>query len=491
MKKILLLFIVLFQVFFLAPLAYSYNARISQIDKSKFPEIQLYVPFTDSNGNHIQSLSAENFSVKEEGKKVKIEKFVGSNFEQPITTILIIDRSGSMAGNKLSSAKQAAITFIDLLREQDESGIVFFSDSIDKSQITNNKTTLINTISSLQAGGRTTFYDATYEALQMLESVKGRKSIIALTDGMDNRSRYSAGKVIAKAKELNIPIYTIGLGAKGTQTNEGIDEESLKKIAEDTGGAYFYAPTYEELKELYTKILNQIMNEYCISYTSIRPTLDGTRREVEVTVDYQGIKNIVKGAYAVSGIIGRTSFRNIWLIFFPFLSLLVFLLSLPKFLLLRKKRFISEKETVTKPQKVIEKKASSASRVPENEGLGIAKKTLEETKKQPTSKVIAKLFPLNIPNQPPYAITKDITAIGSARENDIVLNDQSISPYPAKLAFEKRILFVYTLSEEGDIFVNFRNIPDQEHRVIKRNALKNNSLLRIGKILFKIGGSAE
>ena len=72
MKKIVLLLIVLFQVFFLAPLAYSYSARISQIDKSKFPEIQLYVSITDSNGNPVQSLSAENFSVKEEGKEVKM-----------------------------------------------------------------------------------------------------------------------------------------------------------------------------------------------------------------------------------------------------------------------------------------------------------------------------------------------------------------------------------------------------------------------------------
>ena len=219
------------------------------------------------------------------------------------------------------------------------------------------------------------------------------------------------------------------------------------------------------------------MNEYYISYTSIRPTLDGTRREVEVTVDYQGIKNIVKGAYAVSGIIGRPSFRNIWLIFFPFLSLLVFLLFLPKILLSRKGKFIPAKEAVIKPQKVIETKKSNTSGLPENKRLGVAKKTLEETK----LKVIAMLVPLNVPNQPPYAITKDITTIGSAADNDIVLNEQSVSPYHAKLTFEKGILFVYPLSEEGDIFVNFRNILGQEHKVTKRNALKNNSLLKIGR----------
>jgi len=482
MKKIVLLLIVLFQVFFLAPLAYSYSARISQIDKSKFPEIQLYVSITDSNGNPVQSLSAENFSVKEEGKEVKIEKFVGSNLEQPITTILIIDRSGSMAGNKLSSAKQAAITFIDLLREQDESGIISFSDSIDKTQITNNKTTLINTISSLQAGGRTAFYDATYEALQILEPVEGRKSIIALTDGMDNRSRYSAGKVIAKAKELNIPIYTIGLGAKGTLSNEGIDEESLKKIAEDTGGAYFYSPSYEELKELYTKILNQIMNEYYISYASIRPTLDGTRREVEVTVDYQGIKNIVNGAYAVSGIIGKPSFRNIWLIFFPFLSLLLFLLFLPKILLSRKKRFISEKETVTKPQKVIEKKISSASGVPKNEGLGVAKKTLEETKKQPTSKVIAKLISQDTPSFGEFNIEKEITTIGSDDNNDIVLRHHSISPRHALIKLEKGILKVIDLDSGRGTYIKIaaKNVK------ISESILKEGNIIILGSLTFRI-----
>jgi VWFA-related protein len=482
MKKMLLLFIILFQVFFLALLAYSYSIRISQIDKSKFPEIQLYVSFTDSYGNPIQSLSAENFSVKEEGKEVKIEKFVGSNLEQPITTILVIDRSGSMAGDKLSSAKQAAVTFIDLLREQDESGIVSFSDSIDKSQITNNKTTLINTISSLQAGGRTAFYNATYEALQMLESVKGRKSIIALTDGMDNRSRYSAGKVIAKAKELNIPIYTIGLGARGALSNEGIDEESLKKIAEDTGGDYFYAPTYEELKELYIKILNQVMNEYYISYTSVRPTLDGTRREVEVTVDYQGIKNIIKGAYAVSGIIGRPSFRNIWLIFFPFLSLLLFLLLLPKIFLSRKKKFITEKEITEKPQKVIEKKESSTSGVPENKESEVVKKTLEEPKKFPTSKIIAKLISLDKPSLGGFNIDKEVTTIGSDNNNDIVLKSRHISSKHALIKCNEGVLRIIDLNSESGTYIKIAGKKVK----ISESILKDENVIILGNLTFQV-----
>ena len=482
MKKILFLFIILFEVFFLAPLAYSYSIRISQIDKSKFPEIQLYISFTDSSGNPVQSLSAENFLVKEEGKEVKIQKFFGSNLEQPITTILVIDRSGSMEGNKLTSAKYAAITFINLLREQDESGIISFSDSIDKTQITNNKTVLTNKIISLQAGGKTAFYDATYEALQMLEPIKGRKSIIALTDGMDNKSRYTASKVITKAKELNIPIYTIGLGTKGTQTNEGIDEECLKKIAEDTGGSYFYAPTYEELKELYIKILNQIMNEYYISYTSVRPTLDGTRRNVEITINYQGVMNITRGTYSVSGIIGKPSFKNIWLIFFTFLSFLLFLLYLPKILLLKKKSTIPETERVVKSQKVIDEKVLSTSKVPENKESEVVKKTSEEPQKSPTSRVIAKLISLDKPSLGWFNIDKEVITIGSDNNNDIVLKSPQISPKHALIKFNEGVLKIIDLNSESGTYIKIA----EKNVKISESILKDGNVIILGNLTFQV-----
>ncbi len=118
------------------------------------------------------------------------------------------------------------------------------------------------------------------EAVNQCNTQSGRKAIISLTDGESNAHTISLDNCIASAQSAGLPVFTIGLGSS-------IDRASLQRIAAETGGQYFEAPTAAELEYIYRLISQQIQNQYKITYTTSNPACDGTLRNVNVLVNYQ------------------------------------------------------------------------------------------------------------------------------------------------------------------------------------------------------------
>ncbi|HEY7600615.1 MAG TPA: zinc-ribbon domain-containing protein, partial [Candidatus Limnocylindrales bacterium] len=131
----------------------------------------------------------------------------------------------------------------------------------------------------------------------------GRRALLLLTDGRDMRatgdptpaSRATLGQAIQAATADGISVQTIGLGDRDTDDlRSGIDETLLKRIADETGGAYFYAPGADQLSDLYRRLSANMQQEYVITYRSPRPFYDGTRRDIRVSV---GGAPAASGAY--------------------------------------------------------------------------------------------------------------------------------------------------------------------------------------------------
>jgi len=80
---------------------------------------------------------------------------------------------------------------------------------------------------------------------------------------------------VASAAEINVPIYTIGLGAE-------VDTEVLRSLAEGSGGRYFFSPSAAELEGLYRQIVTQLEGQYRISYKTNITELDGSWHRVVV-----------------------------------------------------------------------------------------------------------------------------------------------------------------------------------------------------------------
>src|SRR3954463_5382008 len=87
-------------------------ARVTQVDTARYPDVMLYVGVTGADGKPVGGLAAKDFAVTEDGQPVKIDDFAGG--AGPISTVLVIDRSGSMEENdKIDGAQDAARAFVE------------------------------------------------------------------------------------------------------------------------------------------------------------------------------------------------------------------------------------------------------------------------------------------------------------------------------------------------------------------------------------------
>lgn len=297
------------------------QAKLTWIDSaSRFPEIDLHVLVLDGADEPIKNLSSAAFEVTEDDIPVDIIAFAGAG-EQTVTAILVLDRSGSMEReNKMAGAREAALTFVEMMRvDKDQVGLITFDERVETSQqLTSDKAALEVAIQGVVPHGDTAYYDAVYEAINQLTTATGRRVVIALTDGKDNSSRRSRETTIQYAVDNHIPLYTIGLGRRE------IDKRGLREMAERTGGEFHQAPSASELAALYGRMGLELRNEYVLGYTSPTAKLDGTRRDVMVTVEHPGATVSTVGDYTVGGILAPTI--NWPLFAFLLLGLLLLLL---------------------------------------------------------------------------------------------------------------------------------------------------------------------
>src|SRR5262249_21745508 len=150
------------------------------------------------------------------GTPVTISGFVGPNQLAPLVSVLVLDCSGSMAGEKMQALKAAAYAYVMLLKPGDQTAIVPFSNRIQGIiGPTSDQLTLSGGLQSLMPGGQTAFFDALDRALEMLAGIRGRRAVLAMTDGIDNASWKSEADVIDYSRRLGVPIYVIGLGEAG------------------------------------------------------------------------------------------------------------------------------------------------------------------------------------------------------------------------------------------------------------------------------------
>jgi Mg-chelatase subunit ChlD len=194
---------------------------------------------------------------------------------QNVTSVLVLDRSGSMMlkakadaeMSKLEALRVAAKEFVRLLPEADEefkhkvrTTILQFSDAVDVSIPTfiSSKARLDGTIDGLKAAGETALFDATYDAIAALEAEnpKGKKVVVALTDGIDNVSRRRPEEVIERAKKAKIPVYMLGFGQK----NE-LDAKVMTDIARATGGEFYQASDTRDLMKIFENLSVKIHDE--------------------------------------------------------------------------------------------------------------------------------------------------------------------------------------------------------------------------------------
>ncbi len=302
--------------------------RITQVDASRFPQVTVYVSATDASGEPL-AVDPENIQISENGQLMQSEHISGSGEIGPLTTLLVMDVSGSMYdGGKLTAAKAAAQTYVEQMRPTDQAGLLTFNTVVTYLQtITSDHTVLIQAINSLHPRGDTSMFDALYQATQILRDIPGRKAIIVLTDGLDNRSKQTADEVIQAIGAGGLSISTVGLGDPDKLgINSGLDEATLQSLAERAGGVYGYANNPETLRKVYERYGRALQSEYQITYTSPLKLRDGLSRALTVSL---GETVSTQAQYNPGGVLPEVPNSVSWTVFTVVLVGLVALLFIP------------------------------------------------------------------------------------------------------------------------------------------------------------------
>ena len=201
------------------------------------------------------------------------------------TVVLVLDVSGSMRAQdvdptRLAAAQNAARTFVDVLPEDFQVGVVSFSDAAEVlAQPSIDRELIERALGSLVADGGTAIGDALVEALALDPGLdrgeeragdKPLAAVILLSDGYQTAGGVQPLEAAAQADRQGLPVFTVALG-----TPEGVvevpgpggfpqiqrvppDPETLQAIAEATDGEFFEAPTEDDLRSIYEDLGRRI-----------------------------------------------------------------------------------------------------------------------------------------------------------------------------------------------------------------------------------------
>src|SRR3989442_7356841 len=190
--------------------------------------VAVYATVTNAQQRLVTDLSRDEFTIEDNGKRQDLTLF--SNDIQPITVIMLLDRSSSMRLN-FALEEQAAEAFVREMGPADKARIGSFSKAIqvDPLEFTSDREALLKILrNDLQGEGPTPLWNAVNTGIDKLLLEQGRRVVLVFTDGVDMPMNFSSHNkslkdVMKRAEEENVMVYAIGLAGENGMPSSGGD----------------------------------------------------------------------------------------------------------------------------------------------------------------------------------------------------------------------------------------------------------------------------
>jgi VWFA-related protein len=268
--------------------------------------VAVYATVTDKDGRLVPDLERDAFEIRDNRRPQPITVF--SNDVQPITVVMMLDRSGSMRGN-FGLVARAAEEFVRRLRPEDKARIGFFAERIEiqPESFTSDQQDLLRVLrSDMPITGPTPLWNALDEATGALRGQEGRKVVLLFSDGADapnfSFKNRSIMDVMRRAQQEDAMVYAIGLqttiirgptgrggigSLTGSMTSQRPDP-ALATVADDTGGGYFELTRADDLASTFARVAEELHHQYALGFEPSR--LDDKMHQLDVRVNQRGMK---------------------------------------------------------------------------------------------------------------------------------------------------------------------------------------------------------
>jgi Ca-activated chloride channel homolog len=273
--------------------------------KSGARNVAVYATVTDGQGRLVPDLSQEDFEVRDSGKPQPITVF--SNAIQPISVVMMLDRSGSMRGN-FGIVQAAGEAFVRALRPDDKARIGSFAEriQIDPEHFTSDRQELLRILrTKLQEQGPTPLWNSVDASIASLKAQEGRRVVLVFTDGADDPGNFKLNNlsfmdIMLRAQRSDVMVYAIGLESRGRPAIGGAGgfgggfggnnrpDPGLQAIAAETGGGYFELRRADDLAATFARVAEELHRQYLIGFEPLK--LDDKMHKLEVRVKKPGMK---------------------------------------------------------------------------------------------------------------------------------------------------------------------------------------------------------
>ncbi|HEX4348001.1 MAG TPA: VWA domain-containing protein [Vicinamibacterales bacterium] len=307
--------------------------------------VAVYATVTDDRGRLMPDLLSGDFEVMDNGKRQPITVF--SNDNQPITVVMLVDRSRGMVSS-YSLTQKAAESFVAAMAPADKARIGSFSNRIevDPEEFTSDHDQLLDILhNNMQDAGPTPLWNAVNVGITALDHQEGRRVILIFSDGADNpmngrNNNTSLSDVMKRADEENVMVYAVGVGSatpprdyggrgggrgfggprggfgrrpggfsstgaafeaqRGGSSREsgGKPNPDLAKLAGSTGGGYFELQSTDDLDPTFQRVADELHHQYAIGF--VPPNLDGKTHAIDLHVQLSGTTVRARKSYIAS-----------------------------------------------------------------------------------------------------------------------------------------------------------------------------------------------
>ena len=241
--------------------------------------LQFTAVVTDGDGRFVTGLKPSDFKIYDNDRMQKITSFESENIS--LELVAALDVSSSMRA-ALPDVKTDAKRFLEDIRAGDQVTVLGFNDNVfTLAPRSKDQAARVKAIDLMRAWGGTALYDVILKGLNLLGRHPGRKSMLLFSDGDDQSSHATLEAAIARAEGSDATIYVIGQG-RAVRAHDL--QEILKRFAKITCGRSFFTEDTSRLDKFFQEILEDLSNQYLISYSYPDDERDGRWHQIRVEV---------------------------------------------------------------------------------------------------------------------------------------------------------------------------------------------------------------